>query len=270
MSNPQTTFAKFVEIIAKLRDPNGGCPWDLEQTHETLRPYLVEETYELLDAIEDQNDQSLKEELGDVLLQVVLHAQLAKDRGAFDINAVTEQISEKMIRRHPHVFGDKQVTSTKDVLLNWERIKSEEGSKVKTAEDKGPRFMLEGIPRGMPALSRAQRIGQRAAKVHFDWTSAQEVWDKIKEEMHELEVEINAVDSPNRKQRLQHELGDLLFALAQLARFLGFQAEDALHSCSARFTDRFHQMQALLPRPIAECSLEEMEAAWQQIKKVTK
>jgi MazG family protein len=266
-------FTAFVEVVRRLRDPNGGCPWDLEQDHNSLRPYLLEEAYETLEAIEQKDDSELVKELGDLLLQVVLHAQVAKDRRAFDIGAVVSGISEKMIRRHPHVFGDKTVNSASEVLKNWEQIKQSE----KPKEDQSA---LSGVPKAMPALLRAQRLGEKAANNHFDWENAAEVVEKIHEELNELQAELSQVElavtssklSSDQSTRIKEELGDLLFALVQLSRKLGFSAEDALHGCSDRFAARFKTMESLIrqgEKPLAERTADELEALWQNAKRVT-
>ena len=268
-------FARFVEVIEALRDPETGCPWDIEQTHESIRCHLVEECYEVLEAIAEGSDTELCLELGDLLLQVALHSQIAKDRKAFDISQVVEGITEKMIRRHPHVFGDLQVENSGEVLRNWETIKQSEG-KNKSGT---PRSVIAGVPQAMPALYRAQRLGQKAAKVSFDWQKLAGVWEKVLEEKKELENEINLLDplekpgdekpdqipESNRK-ALEHELGDLLFSICQLARWLGISAEDSLQAASKRFTRRFQQMETDETSPLQSLSPEELEKAWQKAK----
>lgn len=261
-------FAEFVAVIAKLRDPDGGCPWDLEQDHKSLRPYIVEETYETIEAIENENDDELVEELGDVLLQVVLHAQVAKDRGAFSILEIVETVKEKMIRRHPHVFGEAVAETSSQVLKNWEGIKREE--KKKQNPDKS---MLAGIPKAMPALLRAQRLGDKATRVNFDWDAIQGVLDKVSEEKLELEEEIaKVVDiekiSAEEKSKLEHELGDLLFSVCQLARWLGLNAENALRAGNDRFLDRFAKVEKIMGERLGQASVDELEAAWQKAKKM--
>lgn len=267
--NIAAAFTHFVEVIAALRHPESGCPWDLEQTHLSLRPYLIEESYEVLEAIESGDDSELALELGDVLLQVVLHAQVAKERGAFDIEQVIRGVCEKMIRRHPHVFGETTVKSSAEVLKNWEQIKLSEGGKPVKAEVSPA---LQGVPAALPALLRAQRLGEKASKHHFDWSSTEEVWQKVYEELRELEAELPAASAEHAqhseaKKRATHELGDLLFALCQTARFLGINAEDALREGCDRFTTRFSTMERLLTRPLSELNGAELEAAWQEAKK---
>ena len=263
-----SNFEEFVKVIKQLRDPNGGCPWDLAQTNESIRPYLVEECYEVLEAIDTKNDGELKKELGDVLLQVVLHSQIAADRGAFTIEDVVRLITEKMISRHPHVFKSDIQTpnlidakTPEDVKLNWERIKQNE--RKKAGEDQS---ILTGIPKALPALVRAERIGQKAAKFNFDWKESKDVWAKVEEELGELKQVLRDFENFD-KERVSSELGDLLFALAQLGRRLGTHTEDALRECCERFTKRFNQVEKSLERPMPEYSIEELEERWQQAKK---
>jgi MazG family protein len=245
-------FREFVEVIKALRTPGTGCPWDLEQTHPTLRPYLVEETHEVLDAIDRGDDRSLQEELGDLLLQVVLHAQLADDRGAFSITEVVRGITEKMVRRHPHVFGSERVSGAAEVLRNWEQIKAAERQARGAVSPAGA---LARVPESLPALLRAQRLGEKAAKAHRDWHSVSELLGAVRRELAGLEEGVRAATdgrpeaaaapaegagriADEQRARLEHGLGDLLFALSQLARWLGLSAEDSLRASSRRFVDR--------------------------------
>ena len=240
------------EIIKKLRDPVSGCPWDLEQTHRSIRQYLVEETYETIEAIDAEDDKELCSELGDVLLQVMLHSQIAADRDAFQIEDVIEKISEKMVRRHPHVFGDAKVNSSQDVKKNWEEIKRTEQA------DTSFSGLLKSVPKALPGLIRAKRLGGKAQKAGFDWEDEAGVWAKIEEERKEL------VEAKNKKE-FEHELGDLLFALSQLARWRGVSAEDCLRSACQRFTDRFEETEKIIGSFEGK-SIDEMEAAWQKAK----
>ncbi|MDA0746347.1 MAG: nucleoside triphosphate pyrophosphohydrolase, partial [bacterium] len=203
-------FERLVEIMARLRGP-GGCPWDQEQTHQSLKPYLIEEAYELLDAIDAEDDVDIREELGDVLLQVVFHSQLASENKQFTIEEVAETICSKLVRRHPHVFGDVSVAGTADVLKNWEAIKSRE--KEERGQDAS---VLSGVPRHLPGLLRALRMQEKAAKVGFDWKHTEEVAGKVREEVEEF-LEAH---SENDAKKMEEELGDLLFSLVNLARFL--------------------------------------------------
>ena len=262
-------FARLVEIIARLRAPD-GCPWDRAQTPQTLRPYLVEETYEVLDALDAEDWTELQEELGDVLLQVVLHAQLMAEAGRFGIADVVETIAEKMVRRHPHVFGDATADSPDEVSRNWARIKAaEKRAKAGTGTDDVQRSVLDGVPASAPALIQAQRLGEKAAKVGFDWPSAAEVFDKVAEESRELSAEIDHADADNRKQAMEHELGDLLFTLTSLARHLDLDAESALRKANARFGRRFRFAEAQLARggeDVYATSAPRLEALWQAAK----
>jgi len=277
MSNPEASFKHFVEIIRQLRDPNGGCPWDLEQTHLTLRPYLIEESYEVLEAIESGSDQELREELGDLLLQVVLHAQIAKDRKSFDIGDVTDAVAEKMVRRHPHVFGSLSVESSGEVLKNWESIKAAERGKKKQDEKAS---LLEGVPAALPALIRAQRLGEKASRVNFDWDEPESVWKKVLEELGELEEAIALLKlktnkalttaprdrEPELQEKVEGELGDLLFSICQLARWLGVSAEDSLRGTIKRFTERFQHLEKASARPLSELGIEELDRLWEEAK----
>lgn len=248
-------FKRLVEIMAKLRGP-GGCPWDAQQTHESLRPYLLEETYEVLDAIDSADKERLASELGDLLLQIVFHAQLASERGDFDIEEVCRRICDKLEYRHPHVFGEATVRGPEEVLVNWEQLKHRE-------EEHSERVsVLDGVPKTLPALQQAEELQKRAARVGFDWPDSQGPWDKIAEEMKEIQ---DAVDS----RQAEHELGDLLFAVCNYARFLKVDAESALRAANQRFARRFRRMEAIAAargRRLAEMSLEEMEELWTQAK----
>ena len=270
MSHAAAKFARLVDIIARLRAP-GGCPWDRAQTPQTLRPYLVEETYEVLDALDAEDWTELQEELGDVLLQVVLHAQLMAEAGRFGIADVVESIAEKMVRRHPHVFGDATAESPDEVSRNWARIKAAEkrAKAGAAARDDAERSVLDGVPKSAPALIQAQRLGEKAAKVGFDWPSAAEVFDKVDEESRELLAEINRADAGNRQRAMEHELGDLLFTLTSLARHLDLDAESALRKANARFGRRFRFMEAQLARggeDMHAASASRLEAWWQAAK----
>lgn len=277
MSKTENSFKDFVEIIRRLRDPNGGCPWDLEQTHLTLRPYLIEEAYEVLEAIESADDQELRDELGDLLLQVVLHAQLGSERKAFDIEQVIDSVAKKMIRRHPHVFGSLSVETSNEVLKNWEAIKAEERG-GKQAERKAS--VLEGVPAALPALIRAQRLGEKASRVGFDWDSKEGVWKKVIEELGELEEAMALLKEkatkalttapkerdPKIQQQVESEVGDLLFSVCQLSRWLGMSAEDSLRGTIERFVSRFQHVEELAPKPLDEMKIDELDALWEKAK----
>jgi len=247
------SFAAFCRIIAKLRGPD-GCPWDRKQTHELLKPYLIEEAYEVLQALEEADAKKICEELGDLLLQVGLHAQIASEAGEFEMADVLRHVNEKLIRRHPHVFGDLEVADVKEVLLNWEELKREEGE--------GKTSLLDSVPKDMPALAYSQIIQQRAARVGFDWREIEGVWDKVSEELGELR------QAETHQQRIQ-EFGDLLLALTNVARWLEIDLEGALRQANKRFRERFSSMEQMSRRrgiSLHELSLEELDALWEEAK----
>ncbi len=248
----------LVDVVAELRSDH-GCPWDREQTHTSLRPYVIEEAFEVAEAIDHRDPNHLCEELGDLLLQIVLHAQIAREDGLFDINAVIQGVTDKMIRRHPHVFSNALAQSSRDVLRNWEAIKRAEKG------DKPPESALEGVPTGLPALMRAHKIQKRAARVGFDWKAAGDVVAKVHEEVRELE-EAYKTGKPGK---MKEELGDLLFALVNLARFLGVEPEGALAATTAKFIRRFRYIEeqaARVGRDLKSMTLEEMDRLWDEAK----
>ena len=252
-------FAELVEIMTRLRGEN-GCPWDREQTSESIKPYLVEETYEVLEAIDEQDPAKLKEELGDLMLQIVFHAQMAEETGAFTVSDVLAAINDKLVRRHPHVFGDVKADTAQEVLFNWEQIKQTERRR-----DKGQASLLDGVPREMPALLRAHRLQEKASRVGFDWNEAQEVFRKVEEELGELRAAMQG----QAAERVEAELGDLLFALVNLSRFLAVNPEEALRKTIARFIARFRYIEEELARrgrSLRQASLEEMDALWAEAK----
>ncbi|MBN8548596.1 MAG: nucleoside triphosphate pyrophosphohydrolase [Deltaproteobacteria bacterium] len=259
MSTSAALFQRLLEVIAKLRDPKDGCPWDLQQTHESLKPYLIEEAYETIDAIDkgkhDKNYAKLCEELGDVLLQVVLHSQVAKDNKEFSIDDVVKGLTEKLVHRHPHVFGDTKVSSAQEVTQNWERLKAKEQPSA---------HILAGLPKSMPALLKCHRIGEKVGRIGFDWPDSKEVRDKVREELNEF---LEADDKAQRDAaHVKEELGDLLFTLAQLARKMGLNAEDVLIEANDKFCGRFAQIEALGEYRLSEKTPEELENYWQQVK----
>jgi len=249
-------FARLLEIMRRLRAPD-GCPWDLEQTHRSLRPYLIEETYEVLDSIDREAYGELKKELGDLLLHIVFHCQLASEEGLFDAGDMIRGICDKLIRRHPHVFGEAKVDGPRHVERQWEKIKLEEPHR--------PR-LLEGVPANQPALNRAFRVQEKAAGVGFDWPDVEPVWKKVREELEELEVEIARRDSS----AVEQEVGDLFFAMVNLARKLGVSPEDALRQSVEKFTRRFAYIEERVlasGRGLHQSSLEEMDAFWDEAKR---
>jgi MazG family protein len=251
-----------LELMRRLRDPQGGCPWDLEQDFATIAPYTIEEAYEVASAIETGDYTGLRDELGDLLLQVVFHAQMASERGLFDFNDVARGLKDKMIRRHPHVFADSKAATAGDVTEAWDEIKRRE----RAAKLKKTGGHLEDVARALPALSRAVKLQDRAAEVGFDWPSAATVTDKIAEESREL---ADAAASGS-KDKMAEEFGDLLFVLANLARHLKLDPEACLRGANAKFLRRFKVIEDGLEkqgRKLEDASLEEMEALWQQAKK---
>ena len=255
-------FDRLVEIMDRLRDP-GGCPWDREQTMESLSGYLLEEAYEVVDAIGSGEGDRLREELGDLLLQIVFVSKIAREKGWFDANDVCESISDKMVRRHPHVFGDLEVSGASEVIRNWEDIKSEE------RENDEPRSTLDGVPVSLPALLKAFRMTEKAAAVGFDWRRPHDVIGKLHEEVAELEVEIDVAD-PESDLKVRDEMGDVLFVMANLARHLGVEPETALQRSNAKFKRRFEAMEETARasgESFREMDLEEQDALWETVKR---
>jgi tetrapyrrole methylase family protein/MazG family protein len=250
--------------MARLRAPD-GCPWDREQTHASLRRYFIEETYEVIEAIDAEDPDLLCEELGDALLQVVFHAQLAGEEGVFSIDDVVSQICLKLVRRHPHVFGDLSVADSDEVLKNWEQIKRAE--KADSAEKRRD-SILDGIPKGLPALMQAMEISKRVVRVGFEWKQFADVWAKFEEESAELRTELNA-PNPDPKAILS-ELGDLMFTLVQIARWQKIDPEEALREMLKRFTRRFRHIEASAKaqsRSLSAMTLEEMDSLWEEAKR---
>jgi len=258
---PSREIGRLLDIMAALRTPGTGCPWDLEQSFETIAPYTIEEAYEVADAIARGDIEDLRDELGDLLLQVVFHAQMAQERGAFDFGGVVEAITAKMIRRHPHVFGNARNLTPDQVKSLWGEIKASE----KAGKPAPPQGALAGVPLGMPALTRALKLQEKAGKVGFDWNDPRAVIAKIREEIDEVEVELGA----GREENAKAELGDVLFAMANLARHLKADPEAALRGTNAKFERRFAYIEAALTKwglkPV-QASLAEMEALWNEAK----
>lgn len=259
---------KLLAIMARLRDPERGCPWDLEQDFSTIAPYTLEEAHEVADAIARGDMRNLEEELGDLLLQVVFHAQMARERQLFDFDDVARGIADKLIRRHPHVFpggrldGDTAAIAPEEVSANWERIKAEE----KAARGERPARLLDSVGSGLPALTRAEKLQKKASKVGFDWNDPRAVIAKIREELDEVEAELERADQAAR----EDELGDLLFCVVNLARHLELDCEMALKRCNAKFERRFGHVEDALAargRSLGSASLDEMEALWVEAKR---
>jgi ATP diphosphatase len=266
MSEAESAITALLELMARLRDPRHGCPWDQKQTFATIAPYTIEEAYEVADAIERGEPEQLRDELGDLLFQVVFHAQMARERGWFDFGQVASAIHEKLVRRHPHVFAGANVSGEAQLSRNWEDQKAREraaagGGEVVSA--------LADIPRGLPALARAAKFGRRARRVGFDWPDAQGVRDKVLEEMREVDAAL-ATAAESNSQEVVEEMGDLLFALANWSRHLRIDAEEALRAANSKFERRFHAMEALARERGAD--LESLtpalwEELWDEVKK---
>src|SRR6266404_5071055 len=288
MSSTGQRFERAVEIMARLRAP-GGCPWDREQTFDTIKPYTLEETYEVLEAIDKRDWQELPGELGDLLLQVLFYAEMAKEEGKFSIDDVLERLSDKLVSRHPHVFGDVKVETSSEVLRNWETLKRREKESQRAEGDEAkPESALAGISSAMPSLMEAYKISTRAATAGFEWPRIEDLFDKLKEETTELQAEVAQYPppgpSPNMRGvagsgaqqvsdelrgRLEDEVGDLLFTAVNLARYLSLDPESALRRTNRKFKRRFQQMEAGLHargKRVQEASIEEMEELWQASK----
>jgi len=244
---------ELIDVIAKLRAPD-GCPWDREQTHKTLKPNMLEEAYEAVDAMDSGDMKHLQEELGDVLLQVVLHAQIASEEGAFNIEDVARGLKEKLIHRHPHVFGDTKVGSTTEVLDNWDKLKLEEKKHRKSA--------MDGISKSQSALMSAQKISKKAVKTGFEWPNEQSLYECIFSEFQEFKE----AESEQDKEHMEEEFGDILFATVNLARWNKIDAEQALLKANKKFMARFRKMEEIAEKPLTEYSFEEYDALWKKAK----
>lgn len=265
-SNAAATQA-VLDVMARLRDPDGGCPWDVEQTFATIAPYTIEEAYEVADAISREDMSALKEELGDLLFQVAYHARMAEEQGAFDFADVANALAAKMIARHPHVFGDAETRTAAEQTRAWETMKAEERAR-KRAKDGAPPSLLDDVAMSLPALMRAEKLTRQAARIDFDWPSADDVLEKLEEELAEL----NDARGHNDREAVTEEMGDVLFVMANLARKLGVDPEEALRRANAKFTRRFQHIERRLaeqgregPQP-----LDEMEALWVEAKRAEK
>jgi len=261
---PANPFDRLCWIMERLLGP-GGCPWDREQTHASLRQYLIEEAYEVCDAVETEDFEHLKEELGDVALQVVFHSALAQREKRFGIEEVLEGICAKLIRRHPHVFGQTVAETASQVLVNWEEIKTRE-----KAENQRDESLVAGVPRHLPSLQKAHRLQEKVARVGFDWPDVAGTIGKVREEFEELAHEFEPrEENPNRRQRLFEEMGDLLFALVNVSRRMEVQPEEALQAACARFSERFRRIEKRARekgKALSEMTLEEMDELWEEAK----
>jgi tetrapyrrole methylase family protein/MazG family protein len=252
-------FKRLVEIMAALRSP-GGCPWDRKQTHKSLKPYIIEEAYEVIEAIESGDDDKLSEELGDLLSQIVMHAQLANERGAFDMDLVAKKIGDKLVERHPHIFAHKAELTAEEVLHNWEKIKLEKSGEPGYS-------VLQGVPPSLPALLKAFRVQEKVGRYGFDWKKSEDVVTKVKEEVAEFEEALNS----GQQSKQEHEMGDLLFSLVNLGRHLGMQPEEALNDTIRRFTRRFQYIEDELRergKTLSDSNLEEMDRLWDEAKRI--
>jgi MazG family protein len=257
--SPGAQFERLLEIMRRLREP-GGCPWDREQTRVSLKPFLVEEAYEVLEAIESADSTALQEELGDLLFQVIFHAQIAAERGEFDMAALLARLADKMVTRHPHVFGGASVATAGEALTQWETIKQREAQQAGRR-----RSVIDGVPRALPSLLRAQRMTSKAARVNFDWPDARAAWSKVEEECREAAAALQADDHD----RLQDELGDVLFSLVNVARLASIDAEEALQGAIEKFRRRFTGMEDDLTargKSVSSVSQAELERSWEAVK----
>lgn len=258
-------IARLLAVMARLRDPNGGCPWDLEQSFETIAPYTIEEAYEVAEAVTSGDRAALKDELGDLLLQVVFHARMAEEEGSFGFDGVATAIVDKMIRRHPHVFGEVVIADAEAQSGAWEDQKAEERARKAAAEGRAP-SVLDGVSTALPALMRAVKLQRRVVRVGFDWPDTAQVVAKIQEELAEVQAEI---DGERDAGRLEDEVGDVLFTVVNLARHLGVDPETALRRCNAKFERRFRAVEDGLRadgQSVDAVSLDVMEAQWQRVK----
>jgi tetrapyrrole methylase family protein/MazG family protein len=255
-------FQDLIELMRKLRSKD-GCPWDKEQSHASLKPHLVEETYEVIDAIDSGDPDKIKEELADLFFHIIFHCQIAQENGAFDIGSVMALCLDKMTRRHPHVFGDASAATSEEVLRQWDEIKKKE----KGNEER--KSVVDGLPKHLPALQKAQKLQKKVAKVGFDWTNIQDVIAKVDEELGEVKEAIQE----NKPENIEEEVGDLLFSVVNLARFLKLDTENVLHKTIYKFVDRFKMVEtelASMGKDIEKCTLEEMDTVWNKVKEEIK
>lgn len=260
---------RLAGIMARLRDPKGGCPWDLEQNFKTIAPYTLEETYEVVEAIENGDPRAMADELGDLLFQIVFHVQMGREAGLFDLNSIANGVADKMVERHPHVFADRNAHSADAVLTNWETDKAAKREAEAKAENRTAPGALDGVSTALPAATRAVKLQKRAARVGFDWTEARDILAKIKEEIGELEAEINKEINTASRDATEDEMGDLLFAVVNLARQLDIDPETALRRTNRKFESRFRAMESRLAaqgRKMEGTPLPELEELWGEAK----
>jgi MazG family protein len=260
----QADIQKLADLVARLRG-DGGCPWDKEQTRESLKPMLIEEAFEVLDALDSEDPADLREELGDLLFQVVFHAQIAREKGEFDLSEVIDRLHEKMVRRHPHVFGSADLQTSGEVLRNWEDIKAAEKGVESSSKPESEKSLLDGVPTRLPALHEAYQLTAKASRVGFDWSQLDQITAKLDEEVREL-LEAHARQDGRQ---LADEVGDLLFVAVNVARFLGIDPETALRRCNRKFNRRFRFIESRLKqsgRALKDATLAEMDALWEQAK----
>jgi XTP/dITP diphosphohydrolase len=261
ISSALAALQELIEVVATLRSPDGGCPWDLAQTPQTLTPYVIEEAYEVVDAIKNGDKEAIAEELGDLLLQVVLQAQIASEYGQFSLQEVAQGITQKLIRRHPHVFGDVEVQNVEEVRQNWEQIKASEKGET-ASESRSLSRKLSGYARKLPPLMAAMKISQKAAAAGFEWENIDGVWAKFQEELAEFQAALATDDKAHQ----QAELGDLLFTVINLARWYDLEPAEALDETNLRFIQRLQKMESFADRPFSDYTLDELETLWQQAK----
>lgn len=270
MSASERAISALITLMAKLRDPNGGCPWDREQTFASIAPYTIEEAYEVADAIEHGSPDKLRDELGDLLFQVVFHARMAEERGWFDFASVATSIHDKLVRRHPHVFAGASVSGPQEQTRTWEELKARERAQAAERSEGADAGTLADVPRALPALTRAAKLGRRASRVGFDWESAPQVREKVAEELAETDEAVGGSAGRPDCAHVKEELGDLLFALTNWGRHLGVDAEEALRGANGKFERRFRLMESLAGakgRALESFSPAEWEQLWVEAKK---
>ena len=254
-------ITQLLAIMARLRDPETGCPWDIKQDFDSIAPYTIEEAFEVAEAIAQRDYPELKEELGDLLLQVVFHSQIAREQGLFDFNEVVQVLCDKMVRRHPHVFGESDAADEQEVKVNWEQIKQQERAR----KGKTHQSALDGVPAGLPALQRASKVQKKAARVGFDWPETGPVREQVNLELAELDEALHR----GHQADIEDELGDVIFTLVNLSRHLKIDPEQALRKATAKFETRFRQMEQDQPAPLDTLDPAALEAAWQHAKRRT-